>query len=65
VPEVRSRAQNEKAGPRKHEKMKARKMTNAKVDEFVKSQSPPFRSWFDTSPRTENQALTDAVKRSP
>jgi hypothetical protein len=36
-----------------------------KFDGFVKSQKAAFRSWFDTSPRTENQALGITSKRSP
>jgi len=35
------------------------------LDELVKSQDALFRSWFDTSPRTENQTLTVSVVRSP
>jgi len=35
------------------------------LDGLVKSRLAPFRSWFDTSPRTEIQALTLARKRSP
>jgi hypothetical protein len=34
-------------------------------DELVKSPLAPFRSWFDTSPRTENQILTIYIIRSP
>jgi hypothetical protein len=36
-----------------------------KFDAFVKSQGTAFRSWFDTSPRTENQILTVYLIRSP
>jgi hypothetical protein len=36
-----------------------------KVDALVKSQKPAFRSWFDTSPRTENQLVTVRPIRSP
>jgi len=35
------------------------------LDGFVNSPVMPFRSWFDTSPRTENQTLAVASKRSP
>jgi len=35
------------------------------IDGFVKSRRPAFRSWFDTSPRTENQILTVYLIRSP
>jgi hypothetical protein len=34
-------------------------------DGLVKSQKSPFRSWFDTSPRTENQIVTVHPIRSP
>jgi hypothetical protein len=34
-------------------------------DGLVKSQTEHFRSWFDTSPRTEKQALSVALERSP
>jgi hypothetical protein len=34
-------------------------------DGFVKSRRTAFRSWFDTSPRTENQILTVYLIRSP
>jgi len=34
------------------------------IDAFVKSHKAPFRSRFDTSPRTEYQALTLALRRS-
>ena len=35
------------------------------VDGFAKSRRTSFRSWFDTSPRTENQILTLYLIRSP
>jgi hypothetical protein len=38
---------------------------NLCFDGLVKSQTEHFRSWFDTSPRTENQVLGVASRRSP
>ena len=35
------------------------------TDGFVKSHRTAFRSWFDTSPRTENQMITSHPVRSP
>jgi hypothetical protein len=37
----------------------------AEGDGLVKSPLAPFRSWFDTSPRTENQMVTAHPVRSP
>jgi hypothetical protein len=37
----------------------------SKIDGLVKTHKPAFRSWFDTSPRTENQTLAVLMIRSP
>ena len=39
--------------------------SGALFDGLVKSQGTAFRSWFDTSPRTENQTLMVFMIRSP
>jgi hypothetical protein len=51
------------AGARHKEKESA--LQTIFLDAFVKSQTPAFRSWFDTSPRTENQIVTVHRIRSP
>jgi hypothetical protein len=59
------------AGARHKEKESA--LQTIFPDAFVKSQTPAFRSWFDTcltdgrqaSPRTENQIVTVHRIRSP
>ena len=43
----------------------SRRAIEVNIDEFVKSPRSSFRSWFDTSPRTENQILTVYPIRSP
>jgi len=35
------------------------------TDDLAKSPLVPFRSWFDTSPRPENQKDTIYITRSP
>jgi len=40
-------------------------MSSVSIYGIVKNQKPRFRSWFDTSPRTEIQSLTVDWKRSP
>jgi hypothetical protein len=43
----------------------SRLVSGLNIDGFVKNQKAAFRSWFDTSPRTEDQALRITSKRSP
>jgi hypothetical protein len=38
---------------------------NTTVEGIARSGVAPFRSWFDTSPRTKNQVLRIAFNRSP